>query len=76
MLRQFVLTSKQTVQDDYGKTFQLKVIFMFMFELKACWNNLFGGLHGVWQMRYEGIKGKDGLGPISSEEAPRPKAKP
>ena len=49
---------------------------MFMFEMKACWNNLFGGLHGVWQMRYEGIKGKDGLGLISSEEAPRPKAKP
>ena len=49
---------------------------MFMFELKACWNNLFRGVDGVCQMRYEGIKGKDGLGPISSEEAPRPKAKP
>ena len=61
--RRFWLTGKQTDGDGYGTD------FLFMFELKACWNNLFKGLHGVWQMRYEVIKVKDGRGPISSERS-------
>ena len=40
-----------------------------MVELECCWNNLFKGLDGVWQMRYEVVKVKDGPGPISSSRS-------